>query len=255
MFDALEQITRAAGERALTYTTGRGFTVEAKGPLDLVTVADRDVEAFLLQALSEAFPEDGIIGEEGTSLRPGARRQWIIDPIDGTFNFVRGLPDWAVSIGLIEDGQPRAGAVFCPIRNRLLIGGRDEGARVNELKLPPAAPLDRATGLISFGFASTTPIARETAVIAGVLGDLRMGYRNGGSTAVALMQLAEGQIDAMLGLGNKAWDVAGGIGAVSGLGYHGTVDFTAAPPGAPIDFVFGKAEVVKAAAGLLTAGT
>ena len=251
MIETLERIARAAGKLALSHARRRDFSVEAKGPLDLVTLADRAVESLLVDALSEAFPADGILGEEGTTLRPGARRQWIIDPIDGTFNFVRGLPDWAVSVGLIEDGKPRAGAVYAPVRDRLLIGGRDEAARVNGTILPPAAPLDPVTGVISLGFATTTPIGREVAVISGILGSLAMGYRHGGSTAVALMQLAEGQIDAMLGLGNKAWDIAGGIGAIAGLGYSSTVDFTAQPHGAPIDFIIGKPDVVARGSALL----
>lgn len=253
MFKELEDIARKAGALALSYAEGRNFTVEAKGPLDLVTVADRAVEAQLLEDLSQAFPEDGVIGEEGTAIRPEARRQWIIDPIDGTFNFVRGLPDWAVSIGLIEDGQPRAGAVYVPVRDRLLIGGRDEGSFINGKALAKAKPLDPATGVISLGISTKTPLPHELAILSRIIGDLKMSFRNGGSTAVALMQVAEGQVDAMLGMGNKAWDVAGGIGAALGLGYASTVDFTAQAHGAPIDFIVGKPEVVAQAKMLLAA--
>lgn len=253
MLKTLEQIARRAGALAQSYAEQRDFAVEAKGPLDLVTIADRAVEAQLVQDLSQAFPQDGILGEEGTELRPKAARQWIIDPIDGTFNFVRGLPDWAVSIGLLQDGQPVCGAVFAPVRDRMLIGGHQLGCRVNGRALPKAAPLDPAIALISLGISPKTPVARETALIDTILGQLRMSFRNGGSTAVALMQLAEGQIDAMLGLGNKAWDVAGGIGALVDLGYGSTVDFNAQPHGAPLDFIVGKQEILAAADPLLAA--
>lgn len=251
MFEPLEAIARRAGALALHYAEGRDFAVEAKGPLDLVTIADRAVEAQLVQDLQEAFPQDGILGEEGTAIRPEAARQWIIDPIDGTFNFVRGLPDWAISIGLVENGLPRFGAIFAPLRNRLLIGGRDEGTLLNGSALPKAAAFDPAVGVISLGIASNTPVAHQTAVLGRILGDLGISMRNCGSTAVALMQVAEGQVDAMLGIGNKAWDVAGGIGASLGLGYASTVDFTAQSHGAPISFMVGKPEVVAKAAMLL----
>ena len=104
-----------AGEIALRhFNSGPAADIEAKGPLDLVTAADREVEAFICKELVRNFPEDGIFGEGGSVVKGSSGRVWVIDPIDGTFNFVRGSQHWRISIGLFENGRPVFGAVNAP---------------------------------------------------------------------------------------------------------------------------------------------
>ncbi|WP_309500837.1 MULTISPECIES: inositol monophosphatase family protein [unclassified Neorhizobium] len=111
----VEKIARKAGGLALEYFESLDrLPVERKGHLDLVTEADRAVEEFLLANLKAAFPEDGIYGEEGGEIPGTSGRIWVIDPIDGTFNFVRGGENWAISIGLYENRRPTFGVIFAP---------------------------------------------------------------------------------------------------------------------------------------------
>src|SRR5262245_50928442 len=98
-----------AGRLALSYLAERGrLQVEAKGPHDFVTAADRAVEALIAERLAAAFPADALLGEEshGAHTPDTAGLLWVVDPIDGTANFVRDLPDWCVSIGLLVQGRP-----------------------------------------------------------------------------------------------------------------------------------------------------
>ena len=110
---AVELLAREAGALALSHFKALGSVpVESKGHLDLVTAADQDVERFLTEGLVKIFPNDGIFGEEGAAHQGNSGRTWVIDPIDGTFNFVRGGDQWAISIGLYESAQPIFGVIF-----------------------------------------------------------------------------------------------------------------------------------------------
>jgi histidinol-phosphatase len=117
---------RAAGEVAMRYYAG-GFEVTIKPDQTPVTQADREAEQAIKRVLGRAFPNDGFLGEEFGEEGPKARR-WIIDPIDGTKNFIRHIPIWAVLIGLEEAGEVTAGVVFNPASGELLWARRGDGA-------------------------------------------------------------------------------------------------------------------------------
>src|SRR5512141_1444278 len=104
---------RKAGEVALRHQRA-GVTPEAKADLSPVTIADKDAERLLVAELSGAFPGDGFLGEEGASVEGTSGRRWVIDPIDGTRDFVRGVPHWAVLIGLEAQGTVVAGVAYFP---------------------------------------------------------------------------------------------------------------------------------------------
>jgi myo-inositol-1(or 4)-monophosphatase len=108
----LESIAARAGEIALRHF--QRVAPERKSDRSLVTSADREVEAYITAALTEAWPSVGIVGEEGTVRAGGGESRFVIDPIDGTSGFVAGLPTWCVCIGLVEGGQVRAGVVHFP---------------------------------------------------------------------------------------------------------------------------------------------
>jgi histidinol-phosphatase len=130
---AAVEAARAAGEIAMKYYRG-GFEVTIKPDQTPVTQADREAERAITRILGRAFPEHGFLGEEfGAS--GSERTRWIIDPIDGTKNFVRGIPFWAVLIGLEEDGEITTGVVFNPVTDELFTARRGEGAHLNGERL------------------------------------------------------------------------------------------------------------------------
>jgi len=119
-------LAEEAGRITLKYFQGR-FDVDTKSDASFVTTADREAEAFVRAAIESRFPEDGIVGEEFGELRPQARRRWIIDPIDGTFAFVHGVPFYGVLIGVEEDGEPLLGVIHVPPLGETTAAGRGEG--------------------------------------------------------------------------------------------------------------------------------
>ncbi len=118
---------RRAGELALRYQTN-GLRQEQKADLSPVTIADRESEALLSRSLIEAFPADGLLGEEGANKVSGSGRRWIIDPIDGTRDFLRGFTSWAVLIALEKEKDIELGVCHFPAQNKTYYAVRGEGA-------------------------------------------------------------------------------------------------------------------------------
>lgn len=127
--EAATEAARAAGEVALKYYRG-GFDVTIKPDLTPVTQADREAEQVIVEILQRAFPDDGFLGEEFGERGPRDRR-WIIDPIDGTKNFVRHIPVWAILIALEEAGEITVGVVHNPVTGELYTARRGGGAFLN----------------------------------------------------------------------------------------------------------------------------
>jgi len=125
--EVARDLTRRAGEIALRYYR-RDVAVETKPDLSPVTVGDRETERYLAAALEEAFPGDGLLGEEGARKESRSGRRWIIDPIDGTRDFVRGSPLWAVFLALEDANEVVAGCVAFPAFGELLWAARGAGA-------------------------------------------------------------------------------------------------------------------------------
>lgn len=246
MREELIGLAEAAGRIGARYFRAGGLEagVEEKGHLDLVTRADKEVEAFLQDELQKLYPADGICGEEGASLRTHASRQWVIDPIDGTFNFVRGLADWAVSIGLYADGGPVFGVIHAPIRGETVSGGRDFAVLRNGVKLRPLPALDRRRGVIAVGFSTDTPVERELAALRFILTELKMTYRHCGSTVAAFLRLAAGEVDGCLGFGVRSWDVMAGVPIIERLGAVSTINWNKTGLLQKIDYLAGSAELV-----------
>ncbi len=120
-----------AGNAALEYQR-KGVTAESKVDLSPVTLADRECERLIARALQDAFPEDGLLGEEGAVKQSASGRRWIIDPIDGTRDFLRGLPTWGVLIGLEAGSDVTAGVVYFPVHGDIYFAARGSGAFLND---------------------------------------------------------------------------------------------------------------------------
>ena len=127
-----------------------GVEFSLKGPQDIVTAADRAVEAMIVKAMRAAYPGDAFIGEEGGGAAGDAC--WVIDPIDGTANFARGLPHWCVSIAFVAAGRTEVGVIYDPNGDLLYSTRRGAGARRNGAKLCVSATTDTARATVDVGY-------------------------------------------------------------------------------------------------------
>ncbi|MCP1200972.1 inositol monophosphatase family protein [Notoacmeibacter sp. MSK16QG-6] len=226
MVARIEAIARQAGEIALShFRSAASSPVEEKGHLDLVTRADREVEAFLVERLREAFPEDGVYGEEGGDVSGTSGRTWIIDPIDGTFNFVRGGQNWAVSIGLFETRRPVFGVIFSPARDLMLAGGVEIPARLNGKAMPALPNFNLSQGSTGIGVHPSIATEDRLELIRFISDELRITFRCNGSSAVSIVEVAMGETDGYVALGDSTWDVMAGLPILASLGGSDTIDW------------------------------
>jgi myo-inositol-1(or 4)-monophosphatase len=171
---------------------------------DMVSAADRDAENLICAGLLEERPEDGLIGEEGSRRESVSGRNWIVDPLDGTTNFLYGFPSWAVSIAL--DGS--LGVVFDPLREEVWVAERGMGASLNNEPLRLDAPPSLETALIATGFGyDAERRGKQGQVLARVLPRIR-DVRRAGAAALDLCWLAAGRVDAYYERGLNPWDWA-----------------------------------------------
>jgi myo-inositol-1(or 4)-monophosphatase len=185
---------------------------EKAGPDDLVSQADRDAERAIRGVLSRARPEDGVLGEEDGDQVGESGVRWLVDPIDGTTNYLYGRPDWAVSVAAVraEDSRTLAAVVAEPELGRLTEASLGGGAWSEErrLRCSRCADLSRALVEINLG----RPEQRDRAVdLMRVLAPRLRDVRRGGSAAAALTQVAAGRADAYWGPGLQSWDAAAGL--------------------------------------------
>ncbi len=147
--DLAKLVAQEAGALALDYAR-KGVTAESKADESPVTAADRACEKLIVDTISREFPDDGILGEEGSNRESRSGRKWIVDPIDGTRDFVRGIPLWAVLIGLEEDGIIVAGTAHVPGQNTLLSAARGKGAWANGHRMKVSDKTLPAEAVLSF---------------------------------------------------------------------------------------------------------
>ena len=207
-------IARDAGALLLDFFAGPRRDVTAKStPTDQVSAADLSAERLIRQRLAEVRPDDAVLGEEGDDFEPDRPTglRWVVDPLDGTTNFLYGIPDWAVSIAVEDSGRRTlAGVVFDPSRNQLWAATHD-GPPTLDGRIIAASECDDLTrALVATGFAYDHLVReRQAAVIAGLLGQVR-DIRRVGSAALDLAWTAAGRYDAYYERGVQAWDVAAG---------------------------------------------
>ncbi len=205
---------RLAAQAAAVHRAGlgRNLQVETKGsPTDHVSEVDRDAERLVVDGIAAARPHDGILGEEG-SARPGTSGvRWIVDPLDGTTNYLYGFPAWSVSIGVEVDGIPTVGVVHDSVHDLCYAGVRGGGATCNgrPTRVRPCADLRMALVATGFQYRATVR-ARQAATLAAVLPAVR-DVRRGGSAALDLCWVAAGHVDAFYEAALAEWDVAGGM--------------------------------------------
>lgn len=240
------ELGREAGSLALQRRR-EGVTVAAtkSSAVDIVTAADEEVEALLRGRLATERPGDGFVGEESDAALSATGINWIVDPIDGTVNFLYGIPQWGVSIAAVRGGldpatwEVLAGVVVAPALDETYAAARGGGARLNGRMLATASPVSLAESLLATGFGYDAAIREEQAAsIAGLIAAVR-DVRRIGAASIDLCGVAAGRLDAYAERGLQAWDFAAGalIAAEAGAVVH-AVDVrdgrrlvTAAAPG------------------------
>jgi len=192
--------------------------ITLKGDKDLVTVADRRVEAHIVREIRAAFPDDAILAEESGN-HPGGPRRWIVDPIDGTASFVHGQPFFAVSIALEEHGQTIAGAVRAPRLRETYLAARGHGAWLGRRRLAVSPRPRLAEAAVSTGFACLRAGWTENNLPAFCrVAPQAREVRRYGSAAIDLAYVAAGRLEAFWELNLKPYDVAAGALLVSEAG-------------------------------------
>lgn len=205
---ALEVATRLVA--AVDGETDGPKVSSKSGATDLVTGLDRWAEQHIVERLLGARPDDGVIGEEGASVDGTSGVQWCIDPIDGTVNFVHGLPGFCVSIAAQVEGRSIAAVVASPLHHDVFTATLGGGARRNDRPIRCADPDGLALSVIGTGFGYDPDRRRRQAdVLARVIGDIA-DIRRGGAAALDLCTVGCGRLDGYWEAGLNAWDHAGG---------------------------------------------
>jgi len=188
------------------------ITVTAKRQSDFVTEVDKAAEAAIIEVLREAYPNHAILAEESGATGPAqAEYQWIIDPLDGTTNFIHGFPQYAISIALAHNGQITQAVVFDPERNELFTASKGRGAFLNDrrIRVSKRAKLDEALIGTGFPFRVLDHVDTYCAIFKELTGKTA-GMRRPGAAALDLAWVACGRMDGFWEFGLAPWDMAAG---------------------------------------------
>ena len=208
-----------------------GITVSEKSRNDFVTEIDRAAEQLVIETIHKAYPDHGILAEE-SGRQGGDEYVWIIDPLDGTTNFLHGFPQFAVSIACQHRGRVEAGVIFDPLRSELFTASRGAGAQLENRRLRVSGQRSIDGSLIGTGFpyrANTRWLKPYLAMLEQVM-QHAAGVRRPGSAALDLAYVAAGRLDGFWELGLAPWDTAAGnlmiteaggrIGTLAGTEYR-----------------------------------
>lgn len=215
MHPMLNIAVRAA--RAAGNVITRGFEnrddldIEMKGVQDFVTKIDKEAELTIIQSIQKSYPDHSFIGEEGSAIKGNDEFTWIIDPLDGTSNFIAGIPHFAVSIALLYKGKVDQAVVFDPIRGELFASSKGSGAQLNGYRLRCTKTKDLSNAIIATAlpFRNKTNFDAELIRFSKVVKDAG-DFRRTGSAALDLAYVAAGRHDGYFERGLKAWDMAAG---------------------------------------------
>jgi myo-inositol-1(or 4)-monophosphatase len=206
-----ERAARAAGEVLLSYYGRPPQGVDSKSSeTDLVSDADRDAERVIRELLEAERPEDGLIAEEGSRSASESGRRWIVDPLDGTVNFLYGFPAWGVSIALEDEQGLALGLVLDPVRPELFAAVRGEGATLDGAPMHVSGRTELARALVATGFSyEAERRSAQAELLLTVLPRVR-DIRRVGAAALDLCQVAAGRVDGFYERGLQRWDEAAG---------------------------------------------
>jgi myo-inositol-1(or 4)-monophosphatase len=212
--DDLELAERAAAAAAEVLMDYYGKPPEGLGSkssaTDLVSDADREAERVVRELLAGERPDDGLLAEEGSDVSVNSGRRWLVDPLDGTVNFLYGFPAWAVSVALEDDQGSAAGVVLDPVKGERFTALRGEGAHLNGEPLAVTGETSPDQAMLATGFAyDPERRAAQAELMLTVLPRVR-DIRRAGAAALDLCYVAAGRVDAYYERGLNRWDWAAG---------------------------------------------
>jgi myo-inositol-1(or 4)-monophosphatase len=213
---AAQEFARLAGERARTFFSQReALQVEHKGSQNLVSHADRSIEELLATKIAAAFPADAFFGEETSTTMTGPLdRVWVVDPIDGTHNFLRGVRYYCVSIAYVENGRAEIGVIYDPEHDELFHTRRGDGAwrqrAGNDTTLRTSSCSELSRAFVCMGHHDRAPDPRVLALRHALM-DAGVATRNMGAGALQLAHVAAGHFDGFIELSLNAWDAMAGL--------------------------------------------
>lgn len=215
---AAQAVAREAGVAARRRFLDRSFTVGFKGPQDFLTEVDGETEAFIAERLLRVFPGDGFIGEESKARPPSeGGATWVVDPIDGTANFARGVAHFCVSIGCVVGTKVEVGVIYDPMRDELFAARRGGGARLNGALIRASGASSLADCAVEVGWNLRAGPDQYVGLLRRVASTGASPSRTG-SGALAIAYVAAGRLDGFVEHHIHAWDCLAGIALVGEAG-------------------------------------
>ncbi|MDT8375997.1 MAG: inositol monophosphatase family protein [Mariprofundaceae bacterium] len=212
LYVAVRAARRAGDMIVRSFDDRDNINVQEKQDRDFVTDVDRKAESMIIRDIQQHYPDHGIVAEESGRVNPNASVQWYIDPLDGTTNFIHGLPHFAVSIAAWRNGKPLLAVIHDPMRNETFEAKNGNGAFLNRRRLRVSSQKRMSQALFASGLA---PYRRDQLETFQKRMDVCMrecdAYRRGGSAALDMAYIAAGRLDGYWEAGLKAWDIAAGI--------------------------------------------
>ena len=203
---------RSAGNVILRYMNRiDGLNIVEKQQMDFVSEVDKLAEAEIIKELRRAYPDHAILAEESGAIGKGPLT-WVIDPLDGTHNYLRGIPHFCVSIALLEKGVPIHAVVFDPLRDELYTASKGDGAYLNDRRMRVSKRENLGGAMIATGFPfrQREHLASQLDMTRAILGQAE-DIRRSGSAALDLAYVAAGRYDGYFEIGLKPWDMAAGV--------------------------------------------
>ena len=233
LVELAEEVAREAGAQLREAFSGARLVTQTKSsPTDLVSEADVAAERLIRERLLGERPDDGILGEEGSDTTGTSGLRWIVDPLDGTTNFLFGIPQWGVSIAVEDAEGMLAGVVYDPMRDQIWAAERGGAPTLDGEPLErPEPPRELATALVATGFGYDAAVRAAQAEVASRVLPLVRDLRRMGSAAIDLAWTAAGRYDAYYERGIKTWDVAAGALICRQVG----LEVRTLAPAAPMD--------------------
>jgi myo-inositol-1(or 4)-monophosphatase len=210
LISPMQAMAREAGVLLMDYFR-QHVKIEYKGDVDLVTVADRESEALILERIRAQFPTHDVIGEEGTRIETGSEYKWYVDPLDGTTNFAHGYPVFCISLAVEYRGRRVAGVIYDPTRDEMFVADLGSGARLNGKAIHVSATSNLGECLIGTGFPSQKRHKNPNIYFYHQLTLRTHGVRRAGSAALDLCNVASGRYDGFWEFNLNPWDTAAGV--------------------------------------------
>lgn len=211
MLKEMEGWARKAGQLQMDYFQ-KNIEISSKGrKIDLVTEVDKKSEEILVNKISTAYPDHSIMAEEGSNKSNDSRYRWIIDPLDGTVNYVHGFPIFAISISLYKDNQPEYGLVYLPYFDDIYSAQKGKGSYYNDKRIHVNEVYTLKNGIIATGFPYSHQESNESLELFNKILPEAGGIRRTGAAAFDLCQVASGVFSGFWEIELNLWDIAAGI--------------------------------------------